>query len=83
LSKAKKKPKMVRNMTMLLVKTSPQEAQVIVGLSYGALAKTIGKAKADKTRPVVKKAQTSFKADDVCKLSVYLFEMSVGMGESR
>ena len=29
LSKAKKKPKMVRKMTMLLVKTSPHDAHVI------------------------------------------------------
>merc|ERR1712122_103120 len=83
LSKAKKKPKMVRKMTMLLVKTSPHDAHVIVGAPTGALAKTIGKAKADKTMPVVKNAQTSFKADDSLRLSVYRREMSVGIGDNR
>ena len=57
--------------------------QLTVGAPTGALAKTIGKAKADKTMPVVKNAQTSFKADDSLRLSVYRREMSVGIGDNR
>lgn len=74
---------MVRKMTMLLVNTSPHDAHVMVGAATGALAKTSGNPKADKTIPVVKKAQASFKADDSFMPSEYLFEMSVGIGDKR
>jgi hypothetical protein len=56
---------------------------ITVGLAVGALAKTIGNAKADKTIPVVKKAQASFKAEDAFMSSVNRLEMIVGSGARK
>jgi len=63
-------------MTILLANTRQQEPHHIVG---PALARTIGKAKADKTIPDVKKAQTSLSVEP-SPPSVYLLVISVGNG---
>ena len=59
------------------------KVQLTVGVATGALAKTKGNPKADKTIPVVKKAQASFKADDSFMPSECRFAMSVGIGDKR
>lgn len=51
-----------------------------VGAATGALAKTIGKAKAEITMPVVMKLQKSFKHDEFSRLSLFLLEIRVGKG---
>jgi len=77
-SKARKKAKSVANMTILLTQTRPQDPHRMTWpCSKGALAKTNGKANADKTIPDVKNAQTSFSAEGS---SEYLFMISVGIG---
>ena len=49
-------------------------------LTTPARHRTIGKANADSTIPVVKNAQASFKDDDVLPRSPDLLEIMVGMG---
>ena len=53
---------------------------VNVKLTTPARHRTIGKANADSTIPVVKNAQASFKDDDVLPRSPDLLEIMVGMG---
>ena len=58
LSKATKKPSMVRNMTMFPVKTSPAAPHWMTCAPSepdGARARTRGRANAERTMPVVRK----------------------------
>ena len=54
--KATKKPKIVRNMTMFPVRTSMHAPH---SMTFWALASTMGRAKAERTMPVVTKWQNS------------------------
>ena len=58
----------------------PKIKYVNIKLTTPARHRTIGKANADSTIPVVKNAQASFKDDDVLPRSPDLLEIMVGMG---
>jgi len=102
-SKAIKKPRMVRNMTLLAVSTSPHAPPSItvvgsgVGLGVvvlfgglgagvtatGALARTMGRAKAETTMPVVRNQASSRQGFDPEESSPRLLAMRVGIGDNR